>query len=691
MIYGIDIETHDPYLKDRGKQKARGTSWVFNEGEIIVTGIYDAQKGEKRALDGNGGPTVKKLLVNPKVTLVGARIQYDIGWLCYEHKLRVKDVKASLIDVSLVESVIDEYQRYGLDDLAVKYLRERKGSSKLAAIATSHKLTGDFRQHLKVLWDGDSSRGIPRYRDEIREYVISDADQPTRIWEEQKKELDFRGLWAPAIRKNKLIKVVASMKQRGVRIDVKKKAENYAIVKVHQDRLQAQFDERYGKINIRSPKQLAELFDREGVQYRNKIRIKSRIGGRKFEGDDIWTERKKLKNILSGIRVMKGQLVVFVARQYASRTAAELTRMGYAVTNNPSLDKKAMDSLKGTYQVAKDLIDLKQVTNVIDKFLGPAFDRFIAPDGRIHADFNPSGARQTGRLSCQSPNLQQVPSKTILFRKTENELNLAKLCREIILPDEGMVLGKMDYSGQENVLMAHFAVGPGANEIREKYRKDPEFDFHAYMGMASGLYEEYGEDVGRKYAKNCSFGLGYGMQIPTMVETFGWSVDQAQAIMDAYNDAAPFVRATMDKASELIVHRGYIRTLGGKQLHLRKVRGKVNTKMAYTGFNKLIQGSAADMMEEALVKICEADLDDVFPLYLTVHDEIDFGVPHTKEAIKRLSELKAIMENALQDEDGNNLLSVPIRVDPELGKNWGNMYNKGKHEKKFRAIIRSAA
>lgn len=284
------------------------------------------------------------------------------------------------------------------------------------------------------------------------------------------------------------------------------------------------------------------------------------------------------------------------------------------------------------------------------------------------------------------PNLQQVPSKTVLFAKTDHELNLAKLCREVLIPDEGMLIGKMDYSGQENVLMAHFAVGPGSVEIRKKYNENPKLDFHAYMGEATGLYEEFGEKIGRKYAKNCSFGLGYGIQITTMMETFGWDKEQAEHIMEVYNDAAPFVRATMDAVSEVIVRRGFVKTLGGKQLHLQKYRGKVDTRGAYKGFNKLIQGSAADMMEEALVKIYEADLDDVFPLWLTVHDEIDFGVPKTKEALDRLPELQVIMQNAILEKDGKARLSVPIRVDPELGPNWGEMYEYEKNKAKFRRM-----
>ena len=671
--YGLDIETHDPCLKDHGKEKARGASWVFGLGEVLVTGLYNHKSGAKKALPGNGGETIRMILTDPNAEVVGARIVYDLGWLCSTLGIDAHDVKCQLVDVALVESVIDEYQPFALDDLAWKYLHERKGSEKLVGIAAKHNLRGDFRGHLKVLWYGDKEKGIPSYRDEIKEYVLSDADQPVRIWQEQKKILSELDLWEPANRKNKLIPVTLAMKQRGVRIDTKKKLENFKIADAAREKLATAFREKYGEVNLNSTKQVAALLDREKVPYRHKLTIKGPIGGRPYVGPEVWQARKQLKLVIPGVRVKKGKVVVYVAKQYAGRTAADLEDMGYAVTNNPNIDKYAIESLRGKYPVVAEMAELKLVNSIITKFLGPEFDRFIAPDGRIHADFNISGARQTGRFSSSAPNLQQVPSKIILFRKTDHEVPLAKMCREIIVPDEGMMLGKMDYSGQENVLMAHFAVGRGAEEVRRQYRENAEFDFHAYMGELTGLYVKYGPEVGRKYAKNCSFGLGYGMQIATMMEQFGWDQETAQMIMDSYNDAAPFVKDTMDMASQLIVERGYIRTLGKKKLHLQKYNGKPDVRSAYKGFNKLIQGSGVDLMEEALVTIYYSGLDLIFPLQLTVHDEVIFGVPLKASALKLIPDMQKAMEQGILEPDGSRRLSVPIHADPELGRDWGHM------------------
>jgi DNA polymerase I-like protein with 3'-5' exonuclease and polymerase domains len=666
-LYGIDIETYDPYLTDKG------ASWVYREGSIIVTGLYDQQTGKKQALAGNGGTMVKQLLLNPKVTLVGANIVYDLGWLCYEHGVRATDITCALVDIAIAEASIDEYQRYTLDALAWKYLHERKGAESLQGICDRLKLKGDFRRHLKKLWNDG-------YEREIRDYVISDADQPVRIWEAQQQGIPPES--SNALETNfKLIKIVLDMKQRGVRIDIQKRIENYNLLDGIRARLWSEFDEHYGGVNFNSPKQLAELFDRERVPYRCKIRIKSREGAQPFEGSELWEQRSKLKELFHGVRVQKGQLVLYIPKQYAQRTVADLERMGYVVTCNPNIDKKALDVAKKTHAVVQAIVDLKQVTSIIDKFLGPKFDRFIVKHGednyRIHADFNIVGARQTGRFSSANPNLQQVPSKTVLFAKTPDEIKLYKLCRETIIPDEGMLIGKCDYSGQENRLMAHFAVGEGAEDIRHKYSADPELDFHKYIGEISGLYEEYGAEVGRKYAKNCGFGLGYGMQLQMMMESFGWTKEEAERITLLYHEGAPFVRTTMDKVSDIIVKRGYIKTLAGRHCHLQAYNGRIDTRSAYKGFNKLIQGSASDMTKKALVMLYEQGLLEVFPLYLMVHDEIDFGVPKTATAISRLPEIQEVMEHTFD-------IAVPIRVDPEVGTDWGHV--KGRTVKKVAVI-----
>lgn len=538
----LDIETSDEYLKDKGKIKARGTSCVFGRGRIIVVGTYDGK--EKKSYDGNGGAYIRKLFLNPNVTIIGANIQYDAVWLILSHGLNPKEVKCKYIDVSVAESLIDEYQAYDLDSLAVKYLNEHKGKEVLETICARLGLHGDFRTHLGELWD----KG---YKQEIRDYVMSDCDQPWRIWDKQKeileehdginpfngKRIHYNSLF-PAFEMNmRMLPVTIFMKIRGVKFDFKKWTENCAKAGKPYEELKTAYEEHYGTVNINSPKQLAEQMDRFEVPYKCKLNIKGwKVTGRKFknatdlfQGDELVKQKKALKDVFGGIRIEKGRLNLYVPKKYAERTRQQIDRMGYEVTCNPCINKAFYTEFSETYPIVADLVQYKQAKSIIDKFLGPKFGRFIVahkdgkrfpafeddgtlliPDAdeyRLHGTFNIVGARQTGRLSSSTTNLQNIPSKTVLFENTDHEIDLAKMCRECFVAEKGHAFLKQDYSAQENRLAAHFAPGKNGVKIRNMYKEDPYLDEHSYVTEVSGLAEQHGKKKGRKFAKNLRFGV----------------------------------------------------------------------------------------------------------------------------------------------------------------------------------------
>lgn len=686
---GLDLETHDPYLRDRGKVKARGTSVVFGEGKIIVTGLY--KKGRKICLDGNGGEKVSSLYTDERVVIVGANICYDIMWDLHELRLKPEDIKCHFIDISIVESIIDEYQPYSLEDLAVKYLNEHKGKEKLEAIAVANHLGGDFRQHLEKLWDLG-------YEKEIREYVMSDADQPCRIWEEQKKIIfqkdgNGRDLVNACQMNLDMIKAVIDMKYYGARFDFFQWQKNCKIAGDAYEGLKTDYEGKYGEVNINSPKQLAVQFDKFNVAYKMKITVKGwKVTGRKFknaldafEGDEIYKNKKTLKNIFPGIAVEKGKIVMYIAKRYAERTAKQISDMGYEVTCNPCINKTLFAELKNTVPIVADLVQYKQAKNLVDKFLGPKFGRFIVchtKDGKahpvcddeynilpvvnekgayfcIHGTFNICGARQTGRISGQVPNLQQVASKTVLFAGTDKEIDLAYLCRECFIAPPGHFFLKQDYAAQENRLAAHFAPGKNGAKIRQLYQENPELDEHQYAAEVSGLIAQFGAKIGRKYAKNLRFGLSYGMGIPRMMITFGWSRELADDIYQKVIGAAPWLSDLMELVEETVLKRRYIRTLIGRRIHLR--RG--HDSDAYAFMNYLIQGSASDMTKLATNAVTESK--SVEQMLLTVHDEDDFDLPCTKAGIKRALDIGKLMETS-------SPVSVPMLSEPEIGTNWAN-------------------
>lgn len=669
---GIDVETEDPLLK------VSGPSWLWNQGSILCTSLSHMATGKVEVLNGDGGVKVQKLLSDPKVALVGVNLAYDLGWLCWAHGLKMAEVKASIVDVAVVESMIDLYQKFSLDELAYKYLNERKGAKELISLCDRLGLKGDFRKHLATLWKQE------KYRQMIRDYVASDADQPCRIWDHQRAIIDKNNQW-PAFDMNmQSLFITIEMRQHGIRIDYEKWKSNSATAGAVEKKLSESFYKKYGYVNINSPKQLAELFDDKEVPYKYKVRVKGYTPvGRKFtsadcfSGDDVRTQKNKVKEILPSVVIEKGQVNVYLEKRYVGRATKELESRGYTITANPSVNKFTFADTRATHQVSADIVEFKQVKNIVQKFLGPKFERFLVhyPDGttRLHGSFDPVGARQTGRISSKTPNLQNIPSKTILFAGTDHQVNLARMCREVFIPDEGRMFVKLDYSGQENVLQAHFAVGANGEYIRKMYLDNPRLDEHSYVTKVSGLGDQYGASVGRKYAKNLRFGKSYGMQLPSIIKQFGWSPELAKEIEFLVQSASPWVYETMQYLQEMLKGEGsfigrsrpFIKTLAGRIIFLRFKND------AYKFYNYLIQGSASDMIKLALIKIRQTQTVD--RLLLTVHDENCLDVPISEEGFKRVAELKLCMETASN-------LSIPIICDPEIGSDWAHVEGQVKDD-----------
>ena len=179
-LYGVDIETHDPLLKDKGE------SWIWNEGEILIASVHEDGKKKPFLVKPKELNYFRTLFKDSAAIVVGANISYDVLWICHALKMKTTDIKAEIIDIQITEALINPFVPFALDDLAKRYLGEDKGYGELANLAKKHKMSGDFRAHLKEL----ISLG---YEKEVNAYVLSDAEQPVRIHKAQMeiiKELD---------------------------------------------------------------------------------------------------------------------------------------------------------------------------------------------------------------------------------------------------------------------------------------------------------------------------------------------------------------------------------------------------------------------------------------------------------------------------------------------------------------------
>ena len=288
--------------------------------------------------------------------------------------------------------------------------------------------------------------------------------------------------------------------------------------------------------------------------------------------------------------------------------------------------------------------------------------------GRIHADINQLrsefGGTITGRFSMTHPNLQQIP---------KSGTDMGNQLRTIFVPEEGHTWGCFDYSQQEPRLVVHYACLtelPGSEEFKEKYKNDFSTDFHKIVSEMA--------DIPRDQAKTINLGKFYGMGKNKLKGELGVPDEEASRIIRQYDSRVPFVKQLMNHASDRAERRGQIRTLLGRLCHfhlwepsqfgvhkplsheaaLQEHGPGIKRAFTYKALNKLIQGSAADMIKKAMLDLYK---EKIIPL-IQIHDELNISIKDKAESDKVIE----IMENAVS-------LEVPNKVDYEKGKHWGEI------------------
>ena len=338
------------------------------------------------------------------------------------------------------------------------------------------------------------------------------------------------------------------------------------------------------------------------------------------------------------------------------------------------------ESLSNTDHEAARLVVAVRQTNKTRKTFVESYVLDGHVNGVLHGQFHPlrgsSGGTRSGRFSSSTPNLQNLPSRDPV---------LGPLVRSLFVPHEGHRRWlRWDYSQIEYRFLAHYATGPGANELRQRYASDPDTDYHRLTQELVAGYT--GRTIDRKPIKNINFGLIYGMGAGKLSASLGMAESEGRKLFDAYHQAAPFAKATMEQCAEEARTTGKVSTVLGRLSRFDlwepdefghglpalpfeaaiKRYGRVRRAYTHKALNRRLQGSAADLMKVAMLECHRAGVFDVTgaPL-LTVHDELDFSDPGGCD--EAFAEVERIMENCLE-------LRVPVRVDGESGPSWGECH-----------------
>ena len=279
--------------------------------------------------------------------------------------------------------------------------------------------------------------------------------------------------------------------------------------------------------------------------------------------------------------------------------------------------------------------------------------------GRVHTSFSMAVA-QTGRLSSTDPNLQNIPVRTEEGRKI----------REAFIADEGNVLVSADYSQIELRILAHIA---DIDALKNAFRDG--LDIHAMTASEMfGVPIEGMDPMVRRQAKAINFGIIYGISGFGLARQLGIPQGEASEYIKTYFKRFPGIRAYMDETKAFAKENGFVTTAYGRKINLSgiKSKGPQRSFAERQAINAPIQGSAADIIKRAMIRMPEALAKAGLSarMLLQVHDELVFECPE-KEADALIDTAKATMQGAA----GPALeLSVPLVVDARAASNWAEAH-----------------
>ena len=650
-LIALDIETYDPNLHELGDGSIR------KDGRILCCGAHG--DGISKVFDFDNPNDIQELrdiLKDPSIDKIYHNgIGYDLPWLYCGYDMVIKGVQH---DTMTRAALIDEYQSLGLDDCCRKLgLRGKnkdetieawyeKWQAQMKLAAKSFKKYGisdnneviiakennDFETwklsptEVEALITQNYKKDVwanalviwadPVGREMMKKYNLQDCIATFNLFKAQEKLIEpLHNVYEMEC---KLVPILLDMKKRGIRVDEKRMTELAAKVQEKADEQERKLIDMFGVTGemISSGKKLGARLNEMGIH--SPIRTAT--------GAESWAE---------GALVRIHHPVIPMIQEY------------------------------------------KNYDSILNKYLRGSLSRTVI-NGRIHCTFLPmlrdkesgigGGGTVTGRFSCKAPNLQQIPA-----RNKGHGQDFSQDMRSLFLPEEGKMIAALDYSQIEAVLLGHYAQGQQAAWFREQLKAGA--DLHnIVMGMTGITY--------RPVVKTFNYGCIYGMGWKTAMEKNYTLFEKLAAeegldietftkdIYYNYHKKFPVIKDTMEWCQNIAKAQGYIDTMGGRRQHKPKpaydpATGKIND-FIYKMLNKLIQGTAADILKTALINAYEAGIYDVLDLHLLVHDEQVVSVPFTKEGCEATVELQQTMASVYKDQ-----LLVPIKAECELGPNWG--------------------
>ncbi|WP_320825385.1 DNA polymerase I [Reinekea sp.] len=321
----------------------------------------------------------------------------------------------------------------------------------------------------------------------------------------------------------------------------------------------------------------------------------------------------------------------------------------------PSTNEEVLSDLAEEYQLPRLILQSRHLRKLVGTYTDP-LPILAQADGdtnyRLHTTYNQTGA-QTGRLSSNDPNLQNIPVRT----------DEGRSIRKAFIAPKGYQIVAADYSQIELRIMTHLS--QDANLIAAF--QDGKDIHRATAADVMGVAENEVTSEQRRSAKAINFGLIYGMSAFGLAKQLGISRTEAKAYVDAYFERYPGVRRYMDETRAEAVETGYVETVFGRRLYLPGIQSSnqmVRKGAERTAINAPMQGTAADIIKMAMVDVGHWLSASRLRAKMTmqVHDELVFEVhPHDLAAL--VAGVRFRMQHCAS-------LDVPLVVDIDTGPSW---------------------
>jgi DNA polymerase-1 len=372
---------------------------------------------------------------------------------------------------------------------------------------------------------------------------------------------------------------------------------------------------------------------------------------------------KQMSAELAGsIATLEQQIYDLVGHQFNLNSTKQLAQVLYEELKLPtsrrgqtgySTDADTLEELRPRHPIAGLLLDYRQLVKLKSTYVD-ALPLMVNPrTGRVHTSFNQIGAA-TGRLSSAEPNLQNIPIRTDLGKQVR---------RAFVAGEPGCVLLAADYSQVELRILAHVTQD---ENLLDSFRQ--ERDIHAATAsQILGVPLAQVDADQRRMAKTVNFGVLYGMSDYGLATQLGLARAEAKAFIESYFARYPTVQRYLDETKRQCRDQGYVTTLLGRRRYIPEINTpnyQIRSQAERTAINMPIQGTAADIIKVAMIRIDRALLDRGLRarMLLQVHDELVFEVPEGElDDVRPL--VVGLMESAFP-------MTVPLKVETSTGQNW---------------------